>query len=128
MLHTPDLPKPKRSKHDETKGVICPYGKNRFIAMIRSPGVEMRRFSFCLPTKKPRISGAFCVVRLIAQVFSAPDRDSAIIMQDFFTNLAASQSKADALRNAQLKRSAARKDKFGAAPPFFWAAWTETCE
>ena len=39
-----------------------------------------------------------------------------------FTNLAADQSNADALCNAQLKRSAVRKEKADAAQPFFWSA------
>ncbi|PQO33380.1 hypothetical protein C5Y96_11060 [Blastopirellula marina] len=62
--------------------------------------------------------------RVVSTLWPVSDRETAILMSNFFQQIADGDSHADALRNAQLECIRRHREENSAAHPFYWACWT----
>jgi CHAT domain-containing protein/Flp pilus assembly protein TadD len=67
-----------------------------------------------------RLAGAGTVV---STLFDVPDQESVGLMCNFYISLKSGQGKLEALRGAQLRLIKERRERGGAAHPFFWAGF-----
>jgi CHAT domain-containing protein/Tfp pilus assembly protein PilF len=70
-----------------------------------------------------QLAGASSV---LASLWKVPDDETALLMAALVDGLGQGQDRAAALAEAQRRRIAARRDKFGAAHPYYWAAFSLT--
>jgi CHAT domain-containing protein/Tfp pilus assembly protein PilF len=72
-----------------------------------------------------QLAGARTVVM---SLWSVPDEETAALMKDFYRQLKGGTSKAQALREASLGLMRSRREKAGAAHPFYWGAFVSVGE